>query len=684
MNKRPLFILSVFFVIGIIIAKFLPDSVRFHHFFILSSIFILSSFIFSKREKLSNIFLFLSVISFAVLLYLNSNIFPSNHISKTLGEERIKTKIVGIIKSPILNRKPYYGKITSTYLFELEAMELEKSWLERKGLTQIRIQTEEAYKYGDRVFVEGVIKKPYLPIKKDAFNYREYLKNQKIFAIVTAKEENIILLSSDYKVNSILRNIYLIRGKIKKEIIDKLLNMEGLMTKKKEIGLRDYQEKAITEWINNKFRGIFEMATGTGKTFTALGCLCKLREIKERLVTVICCPYGHLVSQWSKEITNFGFEDLIIIADSSNRNWNEEVANNINYVNNDYKKRFIIITTYRTFSSNKFIELINKVDTDLFIIADEMHWSGAESYKKGLIEKYNLRLGLSATPIRYMDDEGSTSISNYFGGSIYQFDLKRAINEINPDTGKSYLTPYNYYPYFIELEGNELEEYDLLSKKMARIYRSIRDKSKKEEMLQRLAEKRQKIITNASNKITAFNEIIDILTELKYALVYCSEKQIDKIQEILGNQDIINHRFTGEEGTTPSKSYGGLSERDFLLKKFAETTYQVLVAMKCLDEGVDVPPARKAVILASSGNPKEYIQRRGRVLRRFPGKEIADIYDIIVVPSLSGVVSDDFIKMEKNILTKEIKRYEEFAKIANNGLEALNKIFPIKRRYNLA
>ena len=147
---------------------------------------------------------------------------------------------------------------------------------------------------------------------------------------------------------------------------------------------------------------------------------------------------------------------------------------------------------------------------------------------------------------------------------------------------------------------------------------------------------------------------------------------------------MINHRFTGEEGTSPNMKYGGLSQREYLLKKFADGTYQVLVAMKCLDEGVDVPPARKAIILASSGNSKEYIQRRGRILRRYEGKEKADIYDILVVPSLTGNIPDETKETEKNILLKEIKRYEEFANIADNRLEALNKIFPIKRRYNLA
>ena len=311
-----------------------------------------------------------------------------------------------------------------------------------------------------------------------------------------------------------------------------------------------------------------------------------------------------------------------------------------------------------------------------------MHWSGAETFSKGLIETYQFRLGLSATPERYLDDEGSRFISSYFGGSIYEFNLKRAIKEINPETGKSYLTPYNYYPYFIELDQNELEDYIIITKKMARLYQ-IKDKHRKEEILQRLAEKRQKIIVNANSKTRIFKEILKGLKDIRYLLVYCSDKQIDIVQKILGEFEIINHRFTGKEGTSPNIRYEGLSERDFLLKEFADGTYQALVAMKCLDEGVDVPPARISIILASSGNPKEYIQRRGRILRRYEGKEKADIYDILVVPSLTGSIPEETKETEKNILLKEMKRYEEFAAIADNKLEALNSIFPIKRRYNL-
>ncbi|NQT75034.1 MAG: DUF4131 domain-containing protein, partial [Candidatus Omnitrophica bacterium] len=201
MNKRPIAVICVFFISGIILARYLPCSIRFLHLFAAVSIFILASFIFSRYEKLSNAFLFLSIIFFAALLYLNSNILPNSHINRFLGEEGLKASIIGTIRGPALTRRPYFGKINSTYLFEIEAIKQQATsdkrqggaWVNVEGFAQIRIQTERDYVYGDRLLVRGAIRKPdsvaaklALPTgalgrassaatqrKKRSFNYRE-------------------------------------------------------------------------------------------------------------------------------------------------------------------------------------------------------------------------------------------------------------------------------------------------------------------------------------------------------------------------------------------------------------------------------------------------------------------------------------------------------------------------------
>jgi len=285
-NKRPIAVISVFFILGIVLARTLPLSIGFHHIFIITTASILSSFMFSRFKKTSNIFLSLSVIFFAALLYLNSNFFPDNHIGHFLGEEKLKRDIVGIIKSPALTRRPYYGKINSTYLFEIEGIkdkgvrlrqaasalgfaglstEAEgestsakaDEWYAVNGLGQIRIQREEDYQYGDRLLVTGTIRKPPLPLfvrgpaSNKGFNYREYLERQNIFAVINTKENNITVLSRNYKSNPILRYTYLVREKLKNRFIEKMPLDSGAFLRAILLGDRSELPKHIQHAFKN-------------------------------------------------------------------------------------------------------------------------------------------------------------------------------------------------------------------------------------------------------------------------------------------------------------------------------------------------------------------------------------------------------------------------------------------------
>jgi len=221
-NKRPLAVIALFFILGIVLARYLPESVKFVHVLVGTSIFILFAFLFTTPGPGSirpgsgggKVLLILSVISFAVLLYLNANTFPENHITNFIGEEKIKTGIVGTIKSPALTRRPYYGKIASTYLFDTEAIKRDGEWWKVKGVAQIRIQTEKDLAYGNRLVVKGTIMRP----RNDSY-YRSYLERQNIFALINTKEYDVTILSHNYKSNSILKYIYAIRERIKDRII---------------------------------------------------------------------------------------------------------------------------------------------------------------------------------------------------------------------------------------------------------------------------------------------------------------------------------------------------------------------------------------------------------------------------------------------------------------------------------
>ncbi len=288
--------------------------------------------------------------------------------------------------------------------------------------------------------------------------------------------------------------------------------------------------------------------------------------------------------------------------------------------------------------------------------------------------RYDYRLGLSATPQRWFDSIGTDAVFSYFKGVVYTYSLEDAISH-------GYLTPYIYKPYFVKLTEEEYKAYVEQSKKIGRMYHATKNDSEKKKHFELLCILRQQIVRNAENKIDMFIKLLESVENIEHCLIYCSPKQIETVQRILNKKNIIQHKFTQVEGIKKEAKYGGLSERDHLLNQFSNGVYQVLVSMRCLDEGVDIPPARLAFMLDNSGNPKEYIQRRGRILRKHENKEYATIYDIIVEPSHSD--SNFLNSMENRIFTNELKRYEAFSKIAQNSNECLATINRIKSKHQM-
>ena len=462
------------------------------------------------------------------------------------------------------------------------------------------------------------------------------------------------------------------------------LNLDKWIAKKERVGfieLRDYQKEAVQNWLGNEKRGIVEMATGTGKTITALSCLEEVFEKESRVVAVISSPFIHLSEQWIREFNKFGIHCDKLIADSSKEGWKDKLVDSIFDVENGVSERLLVLTTHNTFSSDDFRSIIRESKKRMcalrcLLIVDEVHGIGAPERRKGLIEEYDYRLGLSATPKRWFDLKGTDKIFHYFGDVVFNFSLKDAI-----DAG--YLTPYIYKPHFTSLTPEEMAKYEFETRKISRAYYRSKDEEEKDEIFTLLCIKRQKIIRNARNKLIVFEEILNEFDELKYCLVYCSPQQIRVVQEILNKRNIIQHKFTEREGTKAEDRFGGLSERDFLIRKFSEGVYKALVSMRCLDEGVDIPPARLAIMLDNSGNPREYIQRRGRVLRKFPGKENAVIHDIIVEPVLRPTISQDLGNLERRIIAKELERYRDFARSSQNAEECLKIMQNLEAVYGL-
>ena len=458
--------------------------------------------------------------------------------------------------------------------------------------------------------------------------------------------------------------------------------------------LRDYQVEAIDKWEEQDFKGIFDMATGTGKTYTGLGAAARLsKRLEDRLALIIVCPYQHLVEQWVEDIVLFGMKPIIGYSSSIQRSWKKNLESAIRDQKLKVRKRefFCFVTTNATFSSEFVQNQLSKIRSDILLMVDEAHNFGADNLRRLLLPNYKYRLALSATLDRHGDPEGTEALYRYFGGKCIEYSLEKAIGE-----GK--LTPYKYYPVIVSLSDIELQEYDNLTTQIAKcLTKDKRGKTVLSEKGKRLALQRSRLVAGASGKIQALEKYIMPYIEDKLILVYCGAttvfdgnqenmqidndeiRQIDLVTDLLGNKLHMKvSQFTSKEN---------VEERNILKREFADgSNLQALIAIKCLDEGVNIPKIKTAFILASTNNPKEYIQRRGRVLRLAEGKDYAEIYDFITLPrkldEVTGITEEQ-MKRELTLVKNELCRAEEFARIALNSVIASAIIDDIRTAYDL-
>ena len=272
-----------------------------------------------------------------------------------------------------------------------------------------------------------------------------------------------------------------------------------------------------------------------------------------------------------------------------------------------------------------------------------------------------------------------TKLKEYFGGIIYEFTMKEAIGE--------FLTPYYYYPIFVELTDDELDQYLEISRKISKACAiNNGDFSEDNPGLTALLSQRARLIASAENKIEKLKEFKDIIKDTNYNLFYCgdkievnsNEKFISRVNRVLQEDIGISiQKFTSEESK---------KEREDILTLFANGFIQGLSAIRCLDEGVDIPQLKRAFILSSGTNPKEFIQRRGRILRKAKGKKFAEIYDFIVFPILDkqrlSYLSFEDLQFERKVIAREYERLKEFAGLALNGPEAYNKFLNMWELYS--
>lgn len=451
------------------------------------------------------------------------------------------------------------------------------------------------------------------------------------------------------------------------------------------IKLFDYQQQAIDVWESKNFRGIYDMATGTGKTFAGGGSICRLFEVKKRLFSVIVCPYVHLVEQWCDELKIFNI-DAIKCYGNKNKYLIDLKRAAIKF--KQKRTNFVcILTTNKTFINDTIQNVISENLNYTLLLVDEAHNFGADKISSYLTLDYPYRLALSATLERYGDEEGTSKLFSFFGEKCITYSLKRAIQEDK-------LTKYRYYPILVELDEDELGKYIELTKRIKQFkYKSNDNMKLIPDALKKLLLQRARIIAGAKNKLNKLIEIMQPYKNQNNILVYCGAVKYgeDGYEDSLEEKKqikLVIEKLKKDLGMTVSKftSEENSEERETLKAAFKNEEIQALIAIKCLDEGMNIPAIKTAFILASSTNPKEYIQRRGRVLRKFPGKQYAEIYDFITISRpLEQLIrlSKEDKELEISLAGKELVRLIDFANLSDNPQYSNKIIDDIRSAYSI-
>lgn len=547
-----------------------------------------------------------------------------------------------------------------------------------------------------------------LKLIDDYFNEREndveYLSANQIEVAIRDKfgkkdiEELIVQESELLKKKMSLIN----NGKLKQTILKLHNDLDKTVRSPKfpyPSGAKEYQKIAFENWKNNNQQGLFAMATGTGKTITSLNCLLEIYKKTGYYKALILVPTITLVNQWENECKKFNFRCIVKV--SSKSNWKNDFSAILTRerLSPTEQVSYIVISTYSSFARENIFAELNQLPPKTLLIADECHNMGSNTLLR-LLPKISCkrRIGLSATPERQFDEEGNRKILSFFNneqGYTYEYSMAEAIeNEI--------LCRYFYYPHLVSLTDTEMSEYMSLSLKISKFYNSVSETFNSNPILTALLLARKRIIHKASNKVSVFSGIVKKQFEkrgnLKYTLVYVPEgnnpndffeTDYFSSNEELGNDidaisliDVFTKAVKDiDKRTSVRKFISGTDDKEHILEQFAKGEIDVLTSMKCLDEGVDIPRSEFAIFCASTGNPRQFIQRRGRILRTHPAKSYAYIHDLVVIPEINP--DSETYKMERSMLKKELERVKNFALLSENSSHTINVLSDTMNYYNL-
>jgi superfamily II DNA or RNA helicase len=548
----------------------------------------------------------------------------------------------------------YFG-----FVENLEHLDCSLSWEDERSLKKIKKQEFDF----EKIFSEKSDLVDYLKTEDVKLAIKDKFGDKDIGELLIQEKE---LLS---KRNKLFSN-----PKIKKSVkfaMEQINEFEKLEKQPQfpfDGGPREYQKEAYQKWDNNGNVGLFAMATGTGKTLTSAYCLVEQYKLTGVQKNIIVVPGKELVEQWYVELKQSKFSRPI--------RWysgNSRLKKDIEYINllkhqSNFKELNIIIT-YKSFSSEKFLNIFKTILKDFIVVFDETHNMGAGGFMNAIKDlSFEKRIGLSATPLRLWDENNENQfIEDFFKSPppyTYSYSMEEAIKN-------GFLCKYHYEPYFVTFSDDEWEEYLILT-------RQLHNKQENETINTKAALKRQLLKDQAINKGDAVLEIIEKLVEkdsFKNTLIYCpkgvNNEEDDRYIHIL--QDEIKEKFPKINTAT---FLGETSNRELLLKDFENEIVHMLLAIKCLDEGVNIPKTMNAIFVASGQNYREFVQRRGRVLRNYQTqyfkKEYADIFDVVVLPTVNQFNSSR--QTAERLIISEFRRLYEFYNLAADKFSTYKKI----------
>ena len=444
--------------------------------------------------------------------------------------------------------------------------------------------------------------------------------------------------------------VYDYRESAKCNILQMIEMRAAAALEKAPIQLRDYQEEAIAAWVNNEYHGFYVMATGTGKTWTAIYSAKELLKTHPAMV-VICAPYKHLVKQWAEDVEKAFEGAKIILVSSENPKWEQQMSQEIIRKKYDPSAQIIVISTIASFKMQRFTDTLLKSKEDKLLIVDEAHRFTDRSEDMHVQFKY--MLGLSATPFSGTSAQRGKELMEFFGGQVFSLPIEEALE-------RKFLVPYYYHPIYVHASAEDEKRFQHYTHRILSCFKN--NVCINPDLLVKSLRNRLRVISMAEEKQEQINYIVSQVKENDHFVVYCGDgrlfdnntgeelRHIQSVKRVLSAHGYKPSQFTAQEN---------MDERMQLVDAFNKGEISALAAIRCLDEGINIPSIKSALILSSNDDYREFVQRRGRILRTYKGKEFAHIYDVIVLPS------HDLPAWAKI----EFRRFHEYAKLSLNWEE---------------